>query len=94
MRAVSNVPNNGDDHEALPPCELPIWVMNQDGSGRTRLPIDKAIRPTWSVDGRKIAYSTATAGVFIANSDGTGIKAVAPAGFTHHRGRPTASGLR
>ena len=68
--------------EGFPTCELPIWVMNPDGSGRTRLPIDKAIRPTWSRDGRRIAYETATDGIFIANSDGTGIKKVAPAGYT------------
>jgi dipeptidyl aminopeptidase/acylaminoacyl peptidase len=68
--------------EGFPKCELPIWVMNPDGSGRTRLPIDKAISPTWSRDGRRIAYSTATDGIFIANSDGTGIKKVAPAGYT------------
>lgn len=74
---------DGEDYETLPPCELPIWVMNHDGSGRTRLPIDKAIKPTWSIDGRKIAYSTATDGVFIANSDGTAIKRVAPEGFMH-----------
>jgi Tol biopolymer transport system component len=72
----------GDQYETLRPCELPIWVMNPDGSGRTRLPIDKAIRPTWSRDGRRIAYQTATDGIFIANSDGTGIKKVAPAGYT------------
>jgi Tol biopolymer transport system component len=62
-------------------CTLPIWVMNPDGSGRTRLPIDKAISPTWSHDGRRIAYYTETDGVFIANSDGTGIVKVAPAGY-------------
>ena len=74
----------GEEHQAqtLPPCELPIWVMNHDGSGRTRLPIDKAIRPTWSHDGRRIAYQTAADGVFIANSDGTGIRKVAPDGYT------------
>jgi Tol biopolymer transport system component len=73
---------DGQHHETMSPCELPIWVMNPDGSGRTRLPIDKAIRPTWSPDGRRIAYQTATDGIFIANSDGTGNKKVAPAGYT------------
>lgn len=66
-----------------PQCGLPIWVMNSDGSGRTRLPIDKAISPRWSHDGRRIAFYTATEGVFIANSDGTGIARVAPAGYEH-----------
>ena len=62
-------------------CGLPLWVMNPDGSGRTRLPVDRAVAPTWSHDGRKIAYYTPTDGVFIANSDGTGIVKVAPAGY-------------
>jgi Tol biopolymer transport system component len=61
-------------------CTLPIWVMNADGSGRTRLPVDNAISPTWSHDGRRIAYFSID-GVFVANSDGTGIVKVAPAGF-------------
>ncbi|HVE76769.1 MAG TPA: hypothetical protein VND22_08420 [Actinomycetota bacterium] len=68
--------------EGLPPCELPLWVMKADGSGRTRLPIEKAIRPTWSHDGRRIAYATAQDGVFIANFDGTAIRKVAPAGYS------------
>jgi Tol biopolymer transport system component len=62
-------------------CTLPVWVMNADGSARTRLPVDKAVAPTWSHDGRRIAYYTPTDGVFIANSDGTGIVKVAPAGY-------------
>jgi Tol biopolymer transport system component len=62
-------------------CALPIWVMNPDGSGRTKLPIGSAISPAWSHDGRRIAYFTETDGVFIANSDGTGIVNVAPAGY-------------
>ena len=59
----------------------PLWVMNSDGSGRTRLPIDRAIGPKWSRDGRRIAYYTRPDGLFIANSDGTGIVKVAPAGY-------------
>jgi Tol biopolymer transport system component len=71
----------GDGTPTGPWGALPIWVMNHDGSGRTKLPIDSAISPTWSHDGRRIAYFTDTDGVFIANSDGTGIKKVAPAGY-------------
>lgn len=73
----------GDVRVQQPECELPVWVMNADGSGRTRLPIDKAISPTWSRDGRRIAYYTETAGVFIANSDGSGIVKVAPADYNY-----------
>lgn len=70
-------------HEVRQPtCTLPIWVMNPDGSGRTRLPIDDAIKPTWSADGRRIAYYT-DGGVFIANADGTGIVQIAPAKYLH-----------
>ena len=73
----------GDFRVQQPACALPIWVMNPDGSGRTRLPVDRAIKPTWSPDGRKIAYYTDEGGVFIANSDGTGIMNVAPARYMH-----------
>jgi len=72
----------GDREVRQPTCTLPIWVMNPDGSGRTKLPIDDAIKPTWSADGRRIAYYT-DGGVFIANADGTGIVQVAPAKYMH-----------
>jgi WD40 repeat protein len=62
-------------------CAMPLWTMNPDGSGRTRLPIDAAISPKWSPDGRKIAYFTPTGGVFVADSDGTRIVTVAPLGY-------------
>ncbi len=73
----------GSAHFEQPECALPIWVMNPDGSGRTRLPVDQAIMPTWSPDGRRIAYYTSTGGVFIAKADGTGVAQVAPKDSMH-----------
>jgi hypothetical protein len=66
-----------------PLCALPLWVMNADGSGRSLLPINKATAPTWSPDGKRIAYHVDTEGVFISNANGTGSTKVAPAGYTH-----------
>lgn len=73
----------GSAHVEQPECALPIWVMNPDGSGRTRLPVDRAIMPTWSPDGLRIAYHTSTGGVFIAKADGTGVAQVAPKDSMH-----------
>lgn len=73
----------GSVHFEQPECALPIWVMNPDGSGRTRLPVDRAIMPTWSPDGLRIAYYTSTGGVFIAKADGTGVAQVAPKDSMH-----------
>ena len=61
-----------------------VWVMNADGTGATRLTQTPAalpgqqfvwsLHPTWSADGRQIAYASTTSGstqIWIMNSDGT-----------------------
>ena len=47
--------------------------MNADGSGQRRLTRNpwEDITPTWSPDGRKIAFSGGT-GIFVMNADGSG----------------------
>ena len=52
-----------------------IFVMNSDGSGLTRLTQDGALElyPTWSPDGRHIAYTRAHWGwdIWVMNADGS-----------------------
>ena len=61
-----------------------VWVMNADGTGATRLTQTPAalpgqqfvwsLHPTWSADGRQIAYASTASGstqIWIMNSDGT-----------------------
>ena len=57
-----------------------IYMMNADGSGRTRLtdiPGNDHWPPTWSPDGTRIAFtSDGTDGygeIYVMNSDGTGL---------------------
>jgi Tol biopolymer transport system component len=54
-----------------------IYVVNADGSARTRLTRDPAeeFSPAWSPDGTKIAFSRFTGSrfqIFVMNADGTG----------------------
>ena len=51
-----------------------IYVMNADGSGQRRVThIGSAAHPTWSPDGRKIAFA-GNYGISTINVDGTGLR--------------------
>ena len=66
--------------------------MNADGSGKRRLTRNPAIYPTWSPDGRKIAFYTgaAAAEIFVMNADGSGKRLLTRNGVASLRsGRPT-----
>lgn len=47
-----------------------IWMMNGDGSNARQV-LQRASEPTFSPDGKKIAYYLWTDGIFVANADGT-----------------------
>src|SRR3990172_2281313 len=55
-----------------------IWVMNADGTRQTRLTFNAVndIRPTWSPDGKKIAFRRTDPGpnfeIYVMNANGTG----------------------
>jgi Tol biopolymer transport system component len=73
--------------ETQNPPEADVYKMNDDGSGKTRLTYSKATeaQPTWSPDGKKMAFArqgfpgaspqsdtlNATTGLFMMDSDGT-----------------------
>ena len=47
-----------------------VWVINPDGSGAKQL-LPQASSPTFSPDGKLIAYYHWTDGIYLANADGT-----------------------
>ena len=52
-----------------------IYVVNGDGSGLTQLTTEGGLMPSWSPDGRRIAFLSSrggTPGIFVMNADGSG----------------------
>jgi len=51
-----------------------VWIMNADGSGRTRITenIGAWSRPSWSPDGKQITF-TAKGSIYVVNVDGSGV---------------------
>lgn len=47
-----------------------VWIINSDGSGAKQL-LTQASSPTFSPDGKLIAYYHWTDGIYLANADGT-----------------------
>ena len=62
---------------ALDDASADVYVVNVDGSGRTQLTTDpkEDSFPTWSPDGKRIAFQSARDGneeIYVMNADGTG----------------------
>ena len=62
-------------------CAVPdVWTVDADGSGQRKV-LDNAFQPRWSPDGSKLLFQRyeansdlATMGVYLAQSDGTGVR--------------------
>ena len=62
-------------------CAVPdVWTVDADGSGQRKV-LDSAFQPRWSPDGSKLLFQRhdsnpdrATLGVYLARSDGTGVR--------------------
>ena len=55
-----------------------VWTVDSDGSGQRKV-LDSAFQPRWSPDGSKLLFqrydsNLATLGVYVARSDGTGVR--------------------
>jgi Tol biopolymer transport system component len=73
-----------------------VWTMNADGSDRERLYRSGCCvlgGPTWSPDGRLIAFS-APAGTFVSDANGSGIRRLSPIAFGHLSWISTPKGAR
>jgi Tol biopolymer transport system component len=61
----------------LPEPRSPLYVVNADGTGKHPLtgtrPVDLGISPSWSPDGRTLAF-TGVGGIYTVHADGTGLR--------------------
>jgi len=54
-----------------------VWVMELDGSNLRQL--TQGANPTWSPDGKQVAYTDPTGALWVINLDGTGARLIAEA---------------
>jgi Tol biopolymer transport system component len=54
-----------------------LWVMNSDGTGQLQV-AQNATDPTWSPDGLRIAFASASQQLHLINADGTGDTPITP----------------
>ncbi|HXH88320.1 MAG TPA: hypothetical protein VNI55_06920, partial [Gaiellaceae bacterium] len=81
VRHTGRTPSEGEDGRATE-----IYVMNFDGSGVTALTshLEDDYHPTWSPDGKKIAFASEREGgngrpdIYVMNADGSDIRRIAP----------------
>ena len=55
-----------EDHDRL-------YLINGDGTGKRRLPVDRGFSPAWSPDGSRLAFVDGDARIWVMNVDGTGV---------------------
>jgi hypothetical protein len=78
-------------------CAVPdVWTVDADGSGQRKV-LDGAFQPRWSPDGSKLLFQRydanpdlATLGVYLAQSDGTGVRELVRAALWGSPGVPPA----
>ena len=73
-----------------------VWTVGADGSGQRKV-LDNAFQPRWSPDGSKLLFQRyeanpdlATLGVYLARSDGTGVRELVRAALWGSPGVPPA----
>jgi Tol biopolymer transport system component len=84
---------NGSD----PTGAVQVWVVSEDGSGRRQLTTapGQSFDAVWSPDGRGIAFLSTRRGnwlgLYLMNSDGTGVRLIADTSIAHIVGSPNWS---
>jgi Tol biopolymer transport system component len=73
-----------------------LWIVNADGSGLRRVLTipDNAVNPSWSPDGRWIAFNDARDRLYVTRLNGTGTKRLGPPSLVGRMPRWSPDGRR